>query len=508
MRKKNKISLVLLLIFIGLVFVSCELQEEAIHQHEYNSILKLYEMKFEELMTNKKFVNSFSKLPKSTTATVGRTVMENDYGFTIANKPAKVIENNGEISYTFLITRDSTDTDSFENLVIQTDSSNTTKAVIIKYNLTSPITSSEDNSYSFTYNTKIKPIVYNNTPLSTSSKTIIICYWITTTYCNNTLSGEIGPEHIAGPDCRRTYTRSVYRCTAGDDGTVDNIPMGDGGSDGGGGGSATPDSNYDGSDTSIHGNGGNNINTAPVAPEVDPIILIKDPCLKVKSPFTKVPTLALRNANLSSMTNEQIEYGFFMLNNASSTTINPFSDLNGGSSGSVELPISPSEPIIVLSHTHNSPSDRTYSVPSWEDLDNLSYYMQLYPNSIDPNIVFITITADGTRYAITINNFQKFKDFFYWGMKFDPNNFDSSKLINKNKNSALYYNGDPTQNPPLKPLIKENSAYPEQDLKYFLNMLQSNDAGVDVFEINSDFNSFTKVVFNKSTNNINRTNCN
>lgn len=294
MRKKNKISLVLLLIFIGLVFVSCELQEEAIHQHEYNSILKLYEMKFEELMTNKKFVNSFSKLPKSTTATVGRTVMENDYGFTIANKPAKVIENNGEISYTFLITRDSTDTDSFENLVIQTDSSNTTKAVIIKYNLTSPITSSEDNSYSFTYNTKIKPIVYNNTPLSTSSKTIIICYWITTTYCNNTLSGEIGPEHIAGPDCRRTYTRSVYRCTAGDDGTVDNIPMGDGGSDGGGGGSATPDSNYDGSDTSIHGNGGNNINTAPVAPELeeqteqpcngDPV---KNPIICASSPTNK-----------------------------------------------------------------------------------------------------------------------------------------------------------------------------------------------------------------------------
>ncbi len=299
MRKKNKISLVLLLILFGLVFVSCELQEEAIHQHEYNSNLKLYEMKFEELRTNKKFVNSFSKLPKSkknlTTATVGRTVMENDYGFTIANKPAKVIENNGEISYTFLITRDSTDADSFENLVIQTDSSNTTKAVIIKYNLTSPITSSEDNSYSFTHNTKIKPIVYNNTPLSTSSKTIIICYWITTTYCNNTLSGEIGPEHIAGPDCRRTYTRSVYRCTAGDDGTIEDTSIGgEGVPDGGGGGSVTPDSNYDGSDTSIHGNGGNNINTAPVAPELeeqteqpcngDPV---KNPIICASSPTNK-----------------------------------------------------------------------------------------------------------------------------------------------------------------------------------------------------------------------------
>ena len=263
----------LLLFLIGIIMVSCELQEEAIHQHEHNSNLKLYEMKFEELMTNKRFVNSFSKLPKSkkslTTATLGRTVMENEYGFTIANKPAKVIEDKGETSYTFLITRDSTDANSFENLVIQTDSTNTTKAVIIKYNLTSPITSSADDSYSFTYNREITPIVYNSSPVSESSKMIIICYWITTTYCNNTVTGEIGPEHIAGPGCRRTYTRSIYRCTAGDDGTVDNIPMGDGGSDGGGGGTATPDSNYNGSDTSIHGNGGNNINTAPVAPEAE-----------------------------------------------------------------------------------------------------------------------------------------------------------------------------------------------------------------------------------------------
>lgn len=273
MRKKIKISFLLLLSFIGLVFVSCELQEEAIHQHEHNSNLKLYEMKFEELMTNKKFVNSFSKLPKSkrsiTNATFGRTVMENEYGFTIANKPAKVIENNGVTSYTFLITRDSTSSESFENLVIQTDSLNTTKAVIIKYNLTSPITTTEDNSYSFSSNNEITPIVYNNTQVSESSKMIIICYWITTTYCNYG-----GSEHIAGANCTASYmyTNSTYHCTAGDDGTMDDIPSG-GGSDGGGGGGSTTStgSNYDGSDTSIHGNGSNSINTAPVLDENAPI---------------------------------------------------------------------------------------------------------------------------------------------------------------------------------------------------------------------------------------------
>ena len=312
MRKKIKISFLLLLSFIGLVFVSCELQEEAIHQHEHNSNLKLYEMKFEELMTNKKFVNSFSKLPKSkrsiTNATLGRTVMENEYGFTIANKPAKVIENNGETSYTFLITRDTTNTDSFENLVIQTDSSNTTKAVIIKYNLTSPITSSEDNSYSFSSNSEITPIVYNNTTVSESSKMIIICYWITTTYCNYG-----GSEHVAGANCTASYkyNRSRYHCTAGDDGTMDAIPSDGGGGSDGGGSTTSTGSNYDGSDTSIHGNGSNSLNTAPVAPEAE----VENPldCVTKEKLHEIFPSSSLENRTKLA-DNIRIYGGYFGIN--------------------------------------------------------------------------------------------------------------------------------------------------------------------------------------------------
>lgn len=233
----QKLKKILLLSFIGIIIASCELQEEAIHQHEHDLNLKLYEMKLEELMTNKKFVNSFSKLPKSkkgiTNATFGRTVMENEYGFTIADKPAKVIENNGETSYTFLITRDSTNADSFENLVIQTDSTNTTKAIIIKYNLTSPITSSADDSYSFTYNKEITPIVYNNTTVSETSKMVIDCHWISVLVCNNDGSGGIGPEHIAGPNCTKTYHSWSQECFTFDDGMSD----GGGGTSSYGGGS-------------------------------------------------------------------------------------------------------------------------------------------------------------------------------------------------------------------------------------------------------------------------------
>lgn len=250
----------LLLFLIGIIMVSCELQEEAIHQHEHNSNVKLYEMKFEELMTNKRFVTSFSKLPKSkkslTTATVGRTVMENEYGFTIANKPAKVIEDNGETSYTFLITRDSTDANSFENLVIQTDSTNTTKAVIIKYNLTSPLTSSADDSYSFTYNREITPIVYNNATVSETSKMVIVCYWVYSLVCNNTRTGGIGPEHIAGPNCGRTYYNWTEECFSFDDG------ISNGGGSGPTGSGSTGGSTNTGSNVGSGGTGG--IITSPV----------------------------------------------------------------------------------------------------------------------------------------------------------------------------------------------------------------------------------------------------
>jgi hypothetical protein len=506
MRKKNKISLVLLLIFIGLVFVSCELQEEAIHQHEYNSNLKLYEMKFEELMTNKKFVNSFSKLPISkknlTTATVGRTVMENDYGFTIANKPAKVIENNGEISYTFLITRDSTDADSFENLVIQTDSSNTTKAVIIKYNLTSPITSSEDNSYSFTYNTKIKPIVYNNTPLSTSSKTIIICYWITTTYCNNTLSGEIGPEHIAGPDCRRTYTRSVYRCTAGDDGTIEDTSIGgEGVSDGGGGGSVTPDSNYDGSDTSIHGNGGNNINTAPVAPEVEE--LVEDPCENLKKHLSETEGIKLKSPDiypyLTGQLNQPKEYGFYF--KKENGVYSTFQSYNATTN---KITIQVGGLFFCTIHTHPYPGSNPMF--SWEDVFTLQQCFQRIDPALNDEVSIFLVVKDNygenQLYAMKIDDFSAFSEFLINDIN---STLTSQDLLGLTTDAAILRKTLDIMNAKQHKYDEENTNM-NQEVS-FLNYFAG--CGASLYKANSTLSNWDKLTLsNNSTNPITKTPCN
>lgn len=405
MRKNNAASILLLLSIVSLVFVSCELQEEAIHQHVHNSNAKLYEMKFEELMTNKSFVTSFSKLPKSkknlTTAALGRTVMENEYGFTIADKPAKVIEDNGETSYTFLITRDSTDANSFENLVIQTDSTNTTKAVILKYNLTSPITSSADDSYSFTYNREITPIVYNNTTVSENSKMVIVCYWVYSLVCNNTRTGGIGPEHIAGPNCGRTYYNWTEECFSFDDGF----------SNGGGGGSS-----YNGGSG---GTGGpNTINTSPVNNCITGNCIEEtttDPCANsnaavananalFNSPQVQQGMNAALSAKLNNSATNNVEWAVGIGQTAAGFTVTPVA--GGVSNESASVPVSQVVGTYVAdghNHPNGSPAD-----PSAEDLygllnsirvnTNLKYRF-LYANNIDENSnpiidVYVLIVTD------------------------------------------------------------------------------------------------------------------
>jgi hypothetical protein len=89
--------------------------------------------------------------------------------------------------------------------------------------------------------------VYNNTTVSETSRMVIVCYWVYSLVCNNTRTGEIGPEHIAGPKCRRTYYNWTEECSSFDDGF----------SNGGGGGSS-----YNGGSGGT--GGANSINTSPV----------------------------------------------------------------------------------------------------------------------------------------------------------------------------------------------------------------------------------------------------
>src|SRR5688500_4212028 len=91
------------------LLLNCQSEDLALDSHEHKQ-LKITEKSFEELMADSQFKTAFAKIPKGKSATSNslqaRTVMEAQYGFTIADTPAKVIETDNKTSYTLLILRE------------------------------------------------------------------------------------------------------------------------------------------------------------------------------------------------------------------------------------------------------------------------------------------------------------------------------------------------------------------------------------------------------------------
>lgn len=135
-------------------------------------------------------------------------------------------------------------------------------------------------------------------------------------------------------------------------------------------------------------------------------------------------------------------------------------------------------------------------------MDAILYAIQIDPNFADiDKFMFVTITSDGTRYAFMINDIDAFNNYFYIPT---AGNWDQDLNTKKSKNRNDYYYGDIINGVKKEPLIQENSTNKEQDLKYFMEI--ANSAGLNVFEMDENFNTFTQI---KLTNNeIKRTPCN
>ncbi len=254
MREKKKISCLLLLSFVSLVFVSCELQEEVVQDHNYSKNIKIYQKSFDELLTDKKFAKSFNKIPKNKeiirSNIQGRTVMEQQYGFTITNTPVRVMQVGNLTSYTFHIERDVNDNSYFENLVVQNDSLGNTSAQIIKYTPYEPMTTFvEHNSYIFEGNIEFSSIIYDDTPVILTGKAITVCRRLWGTRCTaNDRGACVAPSHVPFSICltqnclNQQFISEI--CTTYDDGESEE-------NDGGGTGIGVSSNN-------TGGGGGNN----------------------------------------------------------------------------------------------------------------------------------------------------------------------------------------------------------------------------------------------------------
>lgn len=273
-----------------MLFVSCELQEEAIKENERNENFKFSQKKFEELMTDKNFKSSFAKLQKnkntSNSSVISRTIMEDMYGFTIADKPAKILQTNNFTTYTFLIQRDSLQSANyFENLVIKTDSLNNTQAVILKYTPFTPLVYLQNHNSSY-FNGEVEGqfIIYNNQS-SSQSRMVYGCEYSMGLICTGDSDGCGATAHPVTESCvyftPGCISPTVLGMSCGfyDDGLGGSggTSSSDSGSGGGSGGSSNGDTTEDIDLNDGHGG----LTTVTVVPgEVD------SPCNKLKNLFT------------------------------------------------------------------------------------------------------------------------------------------------------------------------------------------------------------------------------
>ena len=491
-RTIKKLKLVSYICLAMFLLNSCTQEKEFINEHNHPKI-DFKEKSFKEALSLPLFNDALQKVAKQKGALrsedAARTALEDQYGFTIVtDAPIRIItDENGTVFYTILIEREVKEELKFENLMIKVEDEETT-AAIFKYNMTGKGTISEAGEYFF-------PNVESSTftdlnvegKVFYNSDTGEACVTTTQVMCNATWAGE-PYNHIANLGCYQYAAGHGFSNLYESSSTV---CFGSGG----GGGVGTPDgsSNNTGG---LGGSGGSNdpIDVTPIPCRTGNCIEdTLDPCDKISSLFTNHPAMQAEIVSLATKTSETQEHGRYKLSTMSVIQTPPTS-----LSGEVSFPApSATAKYIMMAHTHNSPASSTYSIFSWHDLEAIANLVKT--NNVDTNqFVAFLATADGTFYALTIDNLNAFIQFF--ALPKDPL-YNAEIAMNRSEAILNYYN--PKFNVDIvSPLIIENGTSNLADEKAFLNLLQNNNMGMTLFETDANFNSFTKVKINKTTNNI------
>ena len=222
---------------------------------------------------------------------------------------------------------------------------------------------------------------------------------------------------------------------------------------------------------------------------------VENPCNKITNLFNDYSNLKQELINLKGFTSASTERGRYKLTSSNFIQTPPT-----GSDGYVNIPIPTTGQYVMFAHTHNSPASGTLSVPSFADIEAMATLLKL--GKIDAsNFVFFLMTADGTNYAITIDNPIQFLKVF--ATQFDDG-FDFDIGVNRYNMKIKYYTGIKDE----PPLIKEDNSDNIVDEKLFLDFLETTKMGLSLFEVNNTFDEFTRVTHNKTTGNIDKNNCN
>ena len=480
MKQKLK-KFLLLSLLTGTLFVSCELQEDYHSKKEYEGKMKISHKNFSELLNDRKFNKAYGEVLQKKNI-MSRTVMEDQYQFTIANGLANVIETDSDVTYTLLIKRDSIEENTIENLIVKIDSLSETTAYIVKFKGKLGAIPSYNNLNDDTIEKVVTPIVYNS---NIASKEIYECYEISYWVCYY-------PGHTDTGVCTHGEYETMEFCeVVGYDFGNDNIVIiGDGG--GGSGGSSSSDSNYNGTDGSIHGSdSATPINMAPILELEEETIIDKCKSLAKLIDPSKANIQSILNA---LNPNSGVEEGnSFQINSSNYTnpTIPNFGDTN------IHIPVGPN--IYGAIHTHTPELGNMFS---WGDLKTLE---RLYKNTLPENredVVFMLKNSDGYIYAIKIDDFRLFRQFIHMktqNLKDQHPNWNElriQKALNEKTNfQSRYFN------------------YQEKHVQEsFLNFIQN--SGVSLYQLNQDLTtneySFTQISlpYNNQTADLTKTKCN
>ena len=494
--KQKLLKKSLLLFLSGIIIVSCTLENEVLHEHNHKNGIKIETMSYAELMKNNQFSRAVKRIPKKQVITqdfMGRSVVEDTYGFTILDAPVKVIEVDNKTTYTLQVVSDDNTTGELENLILFENPIDDKIGHIVTYNTLA--TASE------TENEIVEAGIKEATTITTTDTNKGIVSMVLSYYCKAYgTSADCGGTNAA-TGCYQYWEMTVLS--------------------GGGGGAADFGDPVDASNTEIgvvEGSGGNanppseeEDNTVVISPthcpggcpeiEEEDEDLAANPCKKISKQLAKFPAMKQGLIDLATKTTDTVEHGIYALDGYTGTETDAIKTVPAGTAGGVEFDPNPPTKYVMMAHTHNSPANSTYSIFSWGDLISIS--LLLSKDQIEVNeFVFYVITADGTRYALTINDKEKFMEYIFDRTTVPLGTVISPERMRKKVNIENEYYSQENGNVPI---IKESTS-PSADKLNFLKMMKKADMGADLFEVDDTFTTFTKLTLN-NTNTIIPTPC-
>jgi hypothetical protein len=485
---KNYLKLGILLFGISIFLVNCqkdnvqELQETKASKKPLN-LTATIQRGGKLIESNKALKEQLVKFIKSeNNAVASRTIYSSEYDFSIDTTYVQLIETATYNSFTFIVERENPNPDILENYVFTSFNNGNTRQYLISY----PIVNSDSDQEFDIANATIQSINDDSLIFSReSSCASLVEYEDPVCVDYNCTAGD---NHSVGQTCNGSPGEQPYtECTGG--GWVD---QGCPGTSGGGTGS-----DYASNDTTNGGNTSTDTNTDNTT-EDEVVIPFgnKAECKKVTDFLNSPDNTAFKQklndfanpANFPQNLDIEFEKSVSIFENETALDEREGTPL----AAEVEILVNPTNSYKAFLHTHPNDTEGTYSVFSFDDLIAISKI--LANDKIDTGtFVAFLLTKKGdsiTKYALTINNKTKFKEFFYYVNNKDTFDYNTATQDEKDKmaNSLnitsdlrkRFYDGDSFNN--VNPRINNFNVNSEQMLTEFLKLMEETDMGTTMFE--------------------------